>query len=341
MRAATRLCLVLCQSACFSEPGGNATAGEGSTSADGGSSGGATSGPTSTAPTSEDSTTSSGGTTNASTTTSSSEGSVTAVDSSSDGSETGEPCGPEARMIPPVPVGWDGVFALARPGPQGEPAMCPPPMLAGVEVVEGPASQCVCTCDPGCWVNGFDVAACDQEPIDFNNGFDGECVTFVPPDALHISLVFDDLGDDGGCDDPTEQPTLVADARYLECLHVSGEPCIPSPMEPGFLGPCIAYDGAVPCPDGPYSERHVVAEGAAAACENCSPCFEEALAACNGADAVVYPEANCGGLGVDVIDTTCSSELGRSVELDVALECPPATPLPVTMRGERTFCCVP
>jgi hypothetical protein len=302
-------------------------------------------GPTTTAPTTgpttEDSTTSSGGATDTTIGSTSSEGSTTAVDSSSDGGETGEPCGPEARAIPPGPVGWTGVFALARRGPQGEPAMCPPPMLEGAEVIEGPASQCACTCDPGCWVNGFDVAACDQEPVDFDSGFDGTCMNFSTPDALHISLVFDDLANDGDCFNPIEQATIAADARYLECRHVSGEVCIPAPMDPGFLGPCIVYDDAVPCPAGPYSEQHVVAQGAVAACENCSPCFEEAVAACNGADAVVYPEANCGGLGVGVIDTTCSSELGRSVELDVALECPPSTPLPVTIQGERTFCYVP
>lgn len=341
MRAPTRLCLVLCPVACFSEPGGNSMSGDGTTSADAGSSGAMTSAPTTEDPTTAGPTSNDEGVTDDPTTSASDESSATAVDSSSDAGETGDACPPDARMIPPVPVGWSGVFALARVGPQGEPAMCPPPMQAGDGFVEGPVSECACTCDPGCWVNGFGIPSCEEEPVDFDGALDGTCMNFSTPDALHISLAFDALANEGGCDDPTEQPTIAADARYLECLHVSGEPCVPAPMDSGFLGPCIVYDDAVPCPAGPYSEQHVVAQGAQAQCENCSPCLDAALVACNAADAVVYPEVNCLGAGELVTDTTCSSEVGRSVEVDVALACPSPAPLPATVQGERTFCCVP
>lgn len=341
MRAAMRLCLVLCPVACFSEPGGTGASGEGTTSADGGSSGAMTSTPTTDDPTTSAVTSSGEGVTVDPTTTASEESSATAVDSSSDGGETGEACPPDARMIPPVPVGWQGVFALARVGPRGEPAMCPPPMQMGDGFVEGPVSECACTCNPGCWVNGFDVDTCEGDPVDFLGAIDGACVDFEVPEALHVSLAYDDLAIEGGCDDPNEQATITADARYLECLHVSGEPCIPAPMDPGFLGPCIVYDDEAPCPDGPYSEQHVVAGSADAACENCPSCFDTALAACNAADATAYPEAGCQGAGAAVIDTTCSSEVARSVAVDVSLACPSATPLPATVQGERTFCCVP
>lgn len=325
--------------ACFSE--GDVTPG-GSESSEGASS----TFTTTTATTSPETTESGPGSSSESTTATSA---TTVVDESSgepttdpttstatDTTETGDECPPGSAPIPPLPIGWEGVFTLSPGGTPKEVLQCPPELSAVGEIIQDAfAAPCSCECDPACWVYTDAEGDCLSFEGAFETTYDENCSN---ADVVPAFVSFDtDLAQDGGCDFP-QTLAVIEGTRRNACEHTDGTPCVPAP--PGFLAPCIRHAGDLACPAGPFTNRVLTVESLDVDCAPCDSCESAAIDACLAGSATLFSEADCGGDEVAVSSFACSPESGASIMVDFELACPSSNARQQGSHGERTYCCV-
>ncbi|MBC8069719.1 MAG: hypothetical protein IAG13_15385 [Deltaproteobacteria bacterium] len=274
----------------------------------------------------------------------------TSADASSDDptgvDATGEDCPAGTRAIPlPLPIGWEGIEALALAVDGGKEPTCPDGLVADTLVYAEPIGvDCACTCSPLCWITGFMEEGCtDASPPDAIGAAAESCGEFATTTDIpfHVGVTENDgLADTGSCEVPEATASIDA-SRHRVCGHSSGTECMPAPDDAALAGPCVSRDGDIPCPmPSEYTERYVVVADATGLCLECEPCVAAAISGCAAGEVTLYDDFGCVGEAETFAASVCSAEVGVSATMDFDPGCPGHDGVAET-SGTRTYCCVP
>lgn len=225
------------------------------------------------------------------------------------------------KCITAAPAGWSGPFALYTGAPSGAPS-CPgdAPLAelsgnAGLSAV--PAAQCTaCSCTASAiscgkstatpFANSGCTGACGVGPINVSSGSCERAYCNGVSEAVTIYLSAPALS--ATCTPQASKPTptlpaLTFATRTLGCRAPklaqvdckAGEICATLAGSPFQTGLCIAQNGDVACPAGPYSVKKALTYRDVTDTRDCGACACGSATGTCAATATPYGDIGCGG----------------------------------------------
>lgn len=254
-----------------------------------------------------------------------------------------------------LPSGWTPLLsvptAAACPGNFGQRDVVGAPMA--------PPSACACGCmittQPSCAKGGvigikYGTSGCGLDWGVWPNG--GACtVSGFTNVAAMLAVPLPTLTDGVCQSQPVADPSKITRAAARTCAAPSA--CAEDVCEghvPAGATACIAHDGDVPCPSGPFSARlGVFGDDLVLACSACGSCT--VAAQCGAATLRYYGDASCTSQTASVpMNGTCSPTNASGFQIAYAYDAPVigvscaasgASSPSVSLISPRTLCCRP